>query len=137
MEQEYYFLIIIVALVFFAFLTYAMGRAVGKRMMYETMERVIEKERKDAIKRSRSIIGGQVSEQMATYFPNFPVEASECRFIGKPIDFIAFKGLDDKEITEVVFVEIKTGKSKLNETEKSLKDAIINKRVRFVEYRID
>lgn len=90
-------------------------------------------------KRSRSVLGGLFSEQVAPFLPNFPKElkTSEAKFIGKPIDFIFFKGLDDQNINEVVFVEIKSGKSQLNTNERKLRDAIINKKVSWYEYRVD
>ena len=44
--------------------------------------------------------------------------------------------MDDKEINEVVFVEVKSGNSRLSSPEKSLKDTIDKKKVRWVEYRI-
>lgn len=109
----------------------------GKKYMYEMMQEIIEDERKDAIKKSRSVLTGQFGEQIAPFLPGFPVDPSECRFIGKPIDFIAFNGLNEKNVEEVVFIEVKSGKSKMNGTESSIKKAIMNKRVRFVEYRIE
>ena len=93
-------------------------------------------ERKDAIMKSRAVLGGQFSEQLAPFLPNFDNLPTECRFIGKPIDFLVFKGMDEKNISEVVFVEVKSGKSKTSPVEKSLKDTIENKRVRWEEYRI-
>ncbi len=92
--------------------------------------------RSDAISRSRAVLGGQFTEQLAPYLPNFPFSPTECRFIGKPIDFIVFKGMDEKKIDEVAFVEIKSGKSKLSEQEKNLKRAIENKKVTWHEYYI-
>ena len=92
--------------------------------------------RKDAIMRSRSVLSGMFSEQLAPYLPDFNFKPTEVRFLGRPVDFIAFKGLDDKNVEEIVFVEVKSGSSKLNKTEKSLKDAIKNKKVRWEEYRI-
>ncbi len=44
--------------------------------------------------------------------------------------------MDEKKIEEVVFVEVKSGKARLSEQEKNLKEAIEKKRVRFEEYRI-
>ena len=44
--------------------------------------------------------------------------------------------MDDKAISEVIFVEAKSGKSKLSSQEKSLKEAIEKKRVHWEEYRI-
>lgn len=90
-------------------------------------------------KMSRSVLGGVFSEQVAPFLPDFPkdLKASEARFIGKPVDFLIFKGMDDQRIDEVVFVEIKSGNSQLSSNERSLRDAIQSKRVRWHEHRID
>ena len=68
--------------------------------------------------------------------PNFPFSPTEAKFIGAPIDFLVFKGMDEQRIEEVIFVEVKSGAARLNHNEHSLKDAIINKRVRWQEYRV-
>ena len=94
--------------------------------------------RKDAVKRSKAVIGGQVAEQIAPFLPNFPANPSDARFIGKPVDFIVFSGLSETEkIDEILFVEVKTGKSALNEREKEVKKAVEKGKVRYVEYRIN
>jgi predicted Holliday junction resolvase-like endonuclease len=95
----------------------------------------LPKHRKDAIERSRGVLKGQFSEQLAPYFPDFSFDPSECRFIGKPIDFVVFKGASEKEITEVIFVEVKSGNAKLSNQERGLKKAIEEGRVRWIEYR--
>jgi len=92
--------------------------------------------RKDAIMKSRAVLGGHFTENLAPYLPDFPFIPTECRFIGKPIDFIVFKGADEKNINEVVFVEVKSGKSVLSKHEKNLKDTISKKKVKWCEYRI-
>lgn len=92
--------------------------------------------RKDAIMRSRAVLGGQFSENLAPFLPNFPYKPNECSFLGKPIDFLVFKGSDNKNISEVIFVEVKSGNSKLSQHEKSLKETIEKKRVRWEEYRV-
>ena len=86
--------------------------------------------------RSRAVLGGHFSENLAPYLPDFPFVPTECRFVGKPVDFIVFKGMDEKKIDEVVFVEVKSGNAKLTEHEKNLKETIDKKRVKWVEYRI-
>ena len=86
--------------------------------------------------RSRAVLGGQFSEQLAPYLPDFPYSPTECRFLGKPIDLVVFKGMDGKDISEVKFVEIKSGKSKLNQHEAKLRDVIKEKKVSWEEYRI-
>ena len=64
------------------------------------------------------------------------IASSLSHIIGAPIDFLVFKGMDEQRIEEVIFVEVKSGAARLNHNEHSLKDAIINKRVRWHEYRV-
>ena len=97
-----------------------------------------KKLRKDAVKRAKAVINGQVAEQIAPFLPDFPANPSDARFIGKPVDFIVFSGLSENEkIDEILFVEVKTGKSLLSEREKEVKKAIEKGNVRYVEYRIN
>ena len=92
--------------------------------------------RSDAIKRSRSVLGGQLAEQVAPYLPGFPCNPADARFLGKPVDFVAFPGLtEDNTVHEVLLIEVKTGKSALSGREKEIKRAVAEGRVRYVEYR--
>ncbi|KHO46830.1 MAG: hypothetical protein QS98_C0001G0089 [archaeon GW2011_AR3] len=115
----------------------ALGYLIGKFLTDSKWrhERVPEI-REEAISKSRSVLTGQFSEQLAPYFPDFKYSPTEARFIGKPIDFIVFKGMDEKNINEVVFVEVKSGKSKINKHERNLKDAIEKGNVKWEEYRM-
>ena len=96
----------------------------------------LKEARADATKRSRAVIGGQFSEQLAPFLPDFPFKPTEVKFLGKPTDFLAFPGLDNKNIEEVVFVEVKSGKASLSKSERSLQKAVENGNVRFVTYRV-
>jgi len=107
-----------------------------KQVRGEVIKLINSNAEKEAIMQSRAVLGGQFSEQLAPFLPNFDNLPTECRFIGKPIDFIVFKGMDEKKINEVVFVEVKSGNARTSPVEKSLKDTIENKRVRWEEYRI-
>lgn len=118
-------------------IAYRVGHTNGSAAKHAEWEHeLMPAHRQDAIMRSRAVLGGQFSEQLAPYLPDFGYLPTECRFMGKPIDFIVFKGMDGKKIDEVVFVEVKSGKATTSSVEKSLKDAIEHKRVRWVEYRI-
>ena len=92
--------------------------------------------KKDSIERSRASLGGQFSEQLAPYLPNFKYKPTECKFLGKPVDLIVFEGLDEKEVTEIVFVEVKSGGSELNGVQRKIRDAVKAGRVKWYEYRI-
>ena len=95
----------------------------------------IKKERQDAINRSRAVIAGQMTEQVAPFLKGFPCNPSDARFIGKPVDFIAFPGLmENDEVREVLLIEVKTGTSTLSNREKEVKKAVEQGRVRYIEY---
>ena len=113
-----------------------MGFILGKYIAKKEHEDTIPGIRETAIKQSRAVLSGQFSEQIAPYMPDFPYKPTESRFIGKPVDFIVFRGMDEKKIEEVVFVEVKTGQGQLSNVEKSLKDTIQNKNVEWYEYKI-
>lgn len=94
--------------------------------------------RSDAIKRSKAVRGGQVVEQVAPFLPDFPCNPADARFIGKPVDFVAFPGLSETDsVDEVLLIEVKTGQSALSSREKEIKKAVKAGRVRYVEYRLN
>lgn len=133
-------ILIIIILIFVSFiLGFVLSKILQLRKITidkDGFEQLIKQNREDAIKRSRSVIGGQFSEQLAPYLPGFNYLPTESKFIGKPLDFIVFKGLDNENIEKVIFVEVKSGNSKLSKTERSLKEAILNKNVEWEEYKI-
>ena len=118
------------------FVAYLIGHRLGSLKKHREWEAALPMHRKDAIMKSRAVIGGQFSEQIAPFLPNFRYLPTECKFIGKPIDFLVFKGMDEKKIEEVIFVEVKSGNAKLSAQEKNLREAIDKKRVKWEEYRI-
>jgi len=91
----------------------------------------IEKARKEAVEKSKSVITGKVLEQMAPYLPGFNHDPRDARFIGSPIDYVVFDGLNTGEVKSIHFVEIKSGKSKLSSREESVKKAVERKEVYF------
>ncbi|MDD9953260.1 MAG: hypothetical protein OXR66_02910 [Candidatus Woesearchaeota archaeon] len=122
----------IALLIFVAAIFFFLGKLIAT-LSFKERERAI---RADTAKRSRAVVGGQVSEQLAPFLPDFPFKPSEVKFVGKPVDFIVFEGLDEKAITNVVFLEVKSGKSRLSSVEKTLKETIEHKNVAFAEYRV-
>ena len=128
--------ILLVILLIVVFIAFKVGSKVGSARKHREWELALPDYRKDAIVRSRSVIGGQFAENLAPFLPKFPFLPTECKFLGKPIDLIVFKGMDEKDINEIVFLEVKSGDSKLSSQEKKLKETIEKKRVRWEEYRI-
>ncbi len=113
-----------------------LGKKYGLVRAKMEWQKQLPAEREDAVQRSRAVLSGQFSEQLAPYLPDFPYKPTEVRFLGKPIDFVVFEGMDSKNIQEVVFVEVKSGDSQLSTHERTLKKAIEKGKVRWEEYRV-
>ena len=118
------------------FIGLLLGRRGGRLEVERELPDRLVAERDDAVKRSRAVLGGHVAEQLAPYLPDFPCPFEDARFLGKPLDYVCFSGASAGEIEEIVFVEVKTGESSLSRVEKSARQAIIEGKVRWVEYRI-
>ncbi len=116
---------------------FAAGLFIGSVMQRIKDNKRIKRERADAIRKSRAVLGGQFGEQMAPFLPKFPCNPGDARFIGKPIDYIAFPGsAEGRPITDILLIEVKSGSSQLSEREQQIKDAVKAGRVHYVVYRL-
>lgn len=97
----------------------------------------VKTEREQAVKSSRSVLKGQISEQLAPFLPGFNYQSSDCLFIGKLFDILCLNGLSNGDIQEVIFIDIKTGNASLNANQRMLKKAIEQNKVRFEKINID
>src|SRR5215217_1687274 len=79
--------------------------------------------RGDAVLRSQAVTAGKVHEQLLPYFPDFPYNPKDVRFLGSPTDLIVFDGLAAGAVKRVVFLEFNTGGCCLTARERSLRDA--------------
>ncbi len=82
-------------------------------------------------KQSQSVKYGKMSEQWIPLSEKFPYDKEKFRFLGNPIDGIAF--LDDK----IVFCEFKANTSKLSSTQENIRDLVKNKKVEWNEIRME
>ncbi len=119
----------------FALIFLLLGAALGSGFAWIKMKSRIKAERADAAKRSRAVVGGQAAERLSPWLAGFPADPTEVRFLGTPVDFAAFAGLSQGNVSEVVFIEVKTGSSRLSPAEESLKAAVEAGRVRYEIYR--
>lgn len=127
------FLLLLIFLILIFFMGFLFAFLIVKTSVHSDRK----KDRKDAINRSRAVLSGQMLEQVAPFLPNFPCNPADVRFVGKPIDFVAFPGaVDNKPISEILFIEVKSGNSVLSEREKEIKNAVQKGKVRYVEYRV-
>lgn len=93
--------------------------------------------RQDAVSRSRRTLLGKLWEQVSPFIPKFPFKPSDMKFLGAPIDFVIFDGMGEKDIKKVVFLEVKSGDSRLNSQEKRLKEIIEDGKVTWRLFNID
>ena len=117
-----------------------LGALVGAALalMYAAMRgaRRAQDIRRNAVSQSRAVTRGQVFEQFAAYFPAFEFNPKDAQFLGKPVDFVVFDGLDEGELRRIVFVEIKTGGAALSTRERRIRDAICRGDVEWRELRL-
>jgi len=91
----------------------------------------IKLNRKQAVDASRAVLKGKISEHMIPHMPEFTYNAADARFMGSPIDYVIFDGMSDGDIQNVIIVDIKTGKSRLNKNQRQIRDAIKAGKVEF------
>lgn len=95
-----------------------------------------EKEiRKDANKRQRSVVNGEVYEKILPLLPNFPYNPRDLVFVWKWFDFLVFDGLTNWKIDNIIFLEVKTWNSTLNWNEREIKNAIKENRIKYAIHR--
>ena len=92
--------------------------------------------RKDTADRQRSTIKGDISETIAPWSMDCVNSVKELRFLGSPIDFVGFKGLDGEGEIEIKFIEVKYGKSRLNKNQRRIRDAVEANRIEWIELRV-
>jgi predicted Holliday junction resolvase-like endonuclease len=106
----------------------------------ERWKREKEKEiRRDAIKGSITTLLGKASEHVAPLYMlrELGIDPRDLRFIGTPIDFIAFKGLSDGNPEKIFFIEVKASQSGvLTERERRVKDLVESKKVEWITFNL-
>ena len=91
--------------------------------------------RQEAIQKSQAVTIGKVTEHFVPYLPDFAYNPKDARFLGSPVDFVVFDGLNDGEVKGVIFVEVKTGTSTLSARERRIRDAVQSGKVQWIELR--
>ena len=81
--------------------------------------------------RSVNVKHGYQFESFVPFMKNYPGEKENSVFIGKPVDFISF------DQNNIKFIEVKTGKSMLNEKQRRIKELVLNKKVEWHELRFE
>lgn len=102
------------------------------KMFKERMKKVNRRaDRMLSLKKSAEVRLGKIGENMAPFMRGWPYDANNFRFLGHPVDGIQFT--DD----EIIFIEIKTGKSRLSKSQKRAQNIIRKGHVSFATFRVD
>lgn len=130
------FLILMSVLVILILVTYIayLKKKTSLRVRKEIEEK--EKEiRKDALERSRAVLTGKISEQLAPHSGEFEFNASDARFLGSPVDYVIFDGYtqareDESEDIKIVIADVKKGEeASLTSTQRKIREAVEEKNV--------
>jgi predicted Holliday junction resolvase-like endonuclease len=92
--------------------------------------------RQDAISKSARVLSGKSLEKLIPFLDRFPYDPHDVRWLGDPIDLVIFDGKSEDNLRQVVFCEVKSGESKLTKVQKDVRDAVENKKVKWVEFRV-
>lgn len=99
----------------------------------------LEKKKKELEKRKISVdvtaekkaieVGfGKMIEKFLPAYKDLELQFAECRPLYDPIDVLVFNGLLNRKVDSITFLEIKSGNSKLNNHQKMIRDAILDKK---------
>jgi predicted Holliday junction resolvase-like endonuclease len=99
--------------------------------------KLVATEREDAIKKSRAVNRGLVAEQLAPHMAGFAYNPKDCHWVGQPIDYLVFDGLDAGELRRIVLLEVKTGGAQMNARERQVRNVVQDGRVEYAIFRLD
>ena len=84
---------------------------------------------------TKAVNVGKNLEKVLPTMVDFKWELPDCRFLGDPIDLVTFNGLSRNKVDSISFIEVKSGAARLNEHQKSIKDAIEDKKLSYKEFK--
>jgi predicted Holliday junction resolvase-like endonuclease len=131
-------LLVVALLVALGVIAWLLLRQATYRATYKWSDADLTAARHESVNRSRSVVSGRVQEHIAPICPEFleQFNPKDARFLGTPIDFVVFDGLDEGEVRQVCFVEVKTGRSKLSSRERHVREAVEAGKVSFQVMRL-
>jgi predicted Holliday junction resolvase-like endonuclease len=80
---------------------------------------------------TRAVNIGKNLEKILPTMEDFKWTVPDCKFLGDPIDLIVFDGLSTHNVNSISFVEVKSGHATLKKNQKSIRDAIEDKKVSY------
>lgn len=111
------------------------------RRVRQSIPSLLEQEAHLAVKEFKKRSGrtrvGTTVEQMVPFVKELPFDPSDMRILsGGPVDYVVFDGLCDGELKELVFLDVKTGKARMNDAQKQVQRCADLGRVRFALFEV-
>lgn len=114
---------------------------VQKKLKEELKERKenLKKRKKLATEKAKittkAVNVGITLEKILPTMRDFKWELPDCRVLGNPIDLITFNGFSLGKVNSISFIEVKSGDARLNQHQKSIRDAIEDKKVSYKVFK--
>lgn len=81
-----------------------------------------ERMTKRAEKTAQAVNLGKMVEKIVPSFSSFAYATGDCRALFEPIDYVVFSGLTkSNRVDALLFIDVKSGKAGLNQTQKAIK----------------
>lgn len=132
-------LISVVFILLCLLLTASIARNAIHKARYRFTEDDVRRARREAIRGSRLTKVGQIAEHLAPFLPGFceSFNPKDARFVGHPVDFVVFDGLEEGEVRGIILLEVKSGDSSdLNKRQRQIRRAVDGGNVRFETLRL-
>lgn len=113
------------------------NKILGMKLKVAEMKKEYAEKKKQlsrqAIARSKGVKLGYYLEEWIPYFKPLLKQYNPCdyKYLGKPVDFIVFKGMEEKDIKEIVFLEAKSKSGSLSKPERQIKNCIEKGKTKF------
>ena len=78
---------------------------------------------------------GKNLEKVLPTMKDFKWPVPDSKFLGDPIDLIVFNGLSANKVKSINFIEVKSGKARLNSHQESIRDAIEEQKVSYKVFK--
>ena len=128
--------VLVLILFLFCVLLYLMYKLGGSQKESEWQKKLVSLRGKIAEKQ-RASVKGNVAETFAPMLGDFPFKPSECKFLGDPIDYVVFEGLDERNVTGIHFVDVKADTADLSTHQRQIRDIIAKDgKITFVTYKM-
>ncbi|MDP7365980.1 MAG: Holliday junction resolvase-like protein [Candidatus Pacebacteria bacterium] len=98
-------------------------------------EKKLDNKKRDQKTKTKTVVFGQNIEPLVPQIEGFKYDQRDCRYFNNPIDLIVFDGLHSTgSVKEIIISEIKSFDARLNQAQRTTREAVSNKQVKYIEY---